>query len=218
MLYGYLAGLSHQLVGLSTIVVLGTIVVFRKFNHWSALLLGLAVAYLLTEKHTVEGNNFIEQMESHLNSALLKDTKFFYLDPDLINLFVSIKEYNDYSPVLYYQLKHTVDQILRNLRVIQMGVDLPANLLQESIDLMEEAFKLFESLSYHNASDSASLSKHDYNKKLLRQLLHAHLDQIYHLTGKYYQQRGIDASTKFVYPHHPSAYSFDGQVAKFTRC
>lgn len=214
-MYSYLAGLSHQMVGLSVMVVVGSMILFRNFSHWGGLLIGLVVAYLLSEKTSAEGNNFVEQMVQHLDSPLLKDTKYFYLDPNLIVLFVEIGEYHDYNPIVYYQLKHVVDQILRNLRVMEVGVERPANILQESINLMEQSFKLFDSFEHRIPSIQEALSKHEHVKTRLRKLLYGHLDKIYNLTGKHYQRTGINSNTKFIYPHHPSAFSFDG--ADFAR-
>lgn len=205
MIYQYLAGIDRNLAGLSFIAVIGSIIAMRRFTSWGGLLVGLAIAYILIDKSKHTGNAFIEKMEAALQSQLLSDTNHMYLDPNLINLLVEMRIDYERNPVVYNQIKLMIDRILGNSRLAEVSANDLVNTLEESMNLFERIKTLMHNLGQNLVDDD--IDRHNSNYSSMISLLNQHLDKIYKRTGDYYRQNGITSTTKFVYPHHPKAYS-----------
>ena len=102
----------------------------------------------------------------HINKTLKDSDSFLYLDPDLINLIYSIRDYEEYNPLIYKKVIITTNYILRILNDMNNLDENNRMVLKDPISDLKTAQKMvnlgsnyFHSFIYNLPNDT------DYSKK-----------------------------------------------------
>lgn len=179
-----------------------------KNNVIIGVIISLLIIYYINEKQNVIGDNFISRMEKILNSDLLKDVKYFYIDSSMINFIYNIRDYKKYNKITFYKLLKTIDIIFR----IEIDMEHNINYIGENLNIVLK--KKRAALDYLNSfKNNIPYYKMEQLKKniiLFEKLINKHIETMYIYTKYQYQNRPITTTTTFVYPNNPISYnSFD---------
>ncbi len=167
-----------------------------KSNIWIGLIIAIFSAYFFNEKNDRSINDEADQIWSILNGPLLKNSKYFITDPQLIRWVNDVSEFKQYNILIFNKMIKTIDHMLRLVRDVKKGVHYCSENIDIIQDLRSSILNQFHSL-IHNISISNLRLKLNYYLEQLAKLLNDHISKLLKVCKLYYMQKPIDIESKF---------------------
>lgn len=127
----------------------------------------------------------------------------FHMDPDLINLFYNIKEFRAYNTEAYDQCLIAVDNMLKVVAELEVGVYHCKDNLDIVRDQANKALNHLHTVIYKSPIPKAVTLKVQKSLKALQILLRRHIDNCVLICQKQYKDKEIDIDTHFIYNKGP---------------
>ena len=163
---------------------------------WVGVVLALIIVYYLNEKNGQQINDEASQIWVILKGPILKDTKYFIMDPLLVRWVNDVSEFKKYNVLVFNKMVKTLDHMLRLIHDVKRGV----RYCNENLDIIRElktsSLNQFHSL-VHNISMPTLRHKLDHNLYELGKILNDHIVKLTGICKVYYMDKQIDIDTHF---------------------
>ena len=164
------------------------ILIYRLNLHWTiwfGILIGLSLVYYLNESKAQALNSVSDRIWSILKSPLLKETKYFVTDPELIQWVDEVSEFKKMNILVFNQMIRHLDQFLKLSYEIKLGVAR----CKENLDLIQmyktESLNEFHSL-VHVINNLDLRKKSDHYLQQLGYLLNERYLNLIKISKMYY--------------------------------
>ena len=209
MIYQYIKDIDNNDRFIYLVVLFCTILLIKRINPGKNIIIALVVAvliiYYVNDKDHTTGANYITTMRNKLASKELTDTKYFYLDSELVDLVYDIKEYRLYNPFVYRKLVGIIDSFLNLVSDMEKDTTRMGELFQIAEQKKYSALNALHSMIHSIPRTPTTTVKYQHALTRLETLLNNHLDTIYQYTVYSYGKKPINIETKFIYKNHPKA-------------
>jgi hypothetical protein len=209
MVYEYIKNIDNNDLFKYLVVIFGMILLLNRIspgiNTIIGIITGVIFVYYMNDKHNTTGAHFISNMKNHLKGPLLNHTKYFYIDSELIQLMVDIKEYHSYNPFVYRKLVNTIDSFLHLVSDMEKTINNIGEQYQIITEKKHNAMNALHSMIYNIPQSEATITKYQHALLRLEELLNNHIDNVYQYMVYQYGKKPIDTNTKFIYKNHPKA-------------
>lgn len=195
-------------------VVLGIVIVIVTVRIQPApyILLGLAIActvsFVLHEKAESSGSKFIVDMEKQLLSTLLRDTKNFFIDSEMVIFVMSHREYYEYNPATYRSMIQKIDKFLKVARDSEQ--EATGEKYEIAREIKTQVMNTYHSMIHTVPHDSSATEKYQDGLTELEKLLNFHLNNIHTRMSLYYGKRPVTIHTRLI--HHNALPGADSTV------
>lgn len=180
--YNYIKSITPNEVVIYIAVIIVIVILIHRLSpsylHVIGIVCGIIVIYFIismrdTTKHDY---NTIEEMK--LLSPQLRDTKYFYIDTDLIDLFYDLGEYQKYSNKKFKQIITHVDNFLHLQTDIEKGAIYKKYVYEQMDQLKATILNDFHSMIYDLPQQNEILDKYNKATTKLHLLLNQHLNVV----------------------------------------
>lgn len=178
------------------LVIILVVIVFiyrlnLSYSIWMGLILGVFIIYYLNERKELELNKESSQLWAVLKSPLLKNTRYFVTDPELIKWADEVSDLKGYNVLEFDKMIISLDRCLKLIYNIKQGV----KLCKENLDLIRDykvkTLNQFHSLIY-NIHDADLRDKYNQYFESLGHMLNDRHYHIIKICQQYYQMKPID--------------------------
>lgn len=143
---------------------------------WIGLIVGIIAVYYINEKNRQELNDQSDRLLNILTSDLLKETKYFILDPRLIEWVNDVGELKKYNILTFNKMIAYIERMLKLEYTIDINNSNCSLVIKNISDLKRSAVNAFHSLIY--VIDYPQLRhKYDHNMTQLDKLLNEHIEK-----------------------------------------
>lgn len=220
-----------------------------KVPHIAGLLLGVALVIFMQDRDASKIGDFNREMEFKLNTIkrlirsskkarpgpikqrdLINDPKHLHKDPDLINLFFNIQDFQKYNPAAYEQMVHATDNVLQlhddlikfdkikgtefEDGQLRRGASACGQNIEVADQFIADALNHYHSLIVALPSNVVVDEKFNNNQTRFHLLLRRHRDDMYRRCKRFYDHTGYFNQRKVLRnsgprPMNPNAGPFD---------
>ncbi len=212
MIYNYLGNIDNQHIFKYLALGIGIILLIQRINPTKNFVIGIVVAivlaYYLNDRESNHGSNFIIKINNALKGPLFKGTNYYFVDSELVELLLDIKEYHEYNPSVYRKIILIIDRFLNIVNDMEKNTSRMGNLYQIAEQQKYKAINALHSMIHTVPQTDTTVEKHKHALKKMEILLNTHLDNIYNYMVYSYGKDEINTSTKFIYKNHPKGHNY----------
>jgi hypothetical protein len=198
------------------IIIIGYVsrIVQPTFIFVIAVIVALVFIYFFNDKRKSQLGSYNEELEYRMK-MIQPATKYFYTDPDVINIFYNIKEFRNYNQDAYERAVKSTDTILSLHEDVIKGVMICDEYLNEARRHLKIALNSLQSIifkmpnspkMYKGSKPDPLLKKYHDALKILHLILRRHIDEIFNVCKKQTANEEITINTKFSENEGPEAY------------
>jgi hypothetical protein len=147
-------------------------------------------------------------MEKHLSAPLLRDTKNFFIDSELVIFVTSHREYHEYNPATYQSMIQKIDKFLKVVRDSEQ--EATGEKYEIARELKTKIMNIFHSMIHTLPHNNSATEKYQEGLIELEELLNYHLNNIYTRMSLYYGGRPVTIHTRLI--HHNAIPGADRSV------
>jgi hypothetical protein len=171
--------------------------------HWSLWIgvgVGVVCIYYMNERQAQELNTESDRLWNVLKSPLLKETKYFVSDPELIQWVNDVSEFKAYNVLEFNKMIKSLDRLLKLTSNIKVGVYNCKENLDLINDLRVTTLNQFQSLIY-NINNVDLVPKFNHYLKQLGFLLNQRYAQLIKICNQYQMlKKPADIASRFDMP------------------
>lgn len=167
---------------------------------------GVVAAIILIYFRIDMKRSTLEDINSELDfrlKSLYPEPQNFHMDADIINIFHNIKEMRNYNSEAYDNALIAVDNMLKIISEIEVGVYHCAENHDLVVDQMYKALNHLASMIIKTPIPKATTIKYMKMMNALHIILRRHVDDVVDICRKQYASRPVDINTKFLYNEGP---------------
>jgi hypothetical protein len=184
------------------IIIIVVVFVYHIQLHssvWVGLILAIIISFYINEKETREVNSDADQLWTILKGDLLKDTKYFITDPQLIRWVNDIGELKRHNVLEFNKMIKSLDQLLRLMYDVKRGIRDLKDTFDIFKDLKVSCTNQFHSI-IHKISIPAVRRKHGYHLTELGNYLNDRHTKLLRIDKLYYNNNPINIDSHFGEP------------------
>lgn len=167
-----------------------------------AVIVAAIIVYYRIDKRKSTLEDINDQLDYKLKS-IYPQPQNLHMDANLVNLFYNIKDYRRYNSEAYDNALIAVDNVLKVVSEIEVGVYHCSENLDVVRDNVYKALNYLAAIIYRIPIPKISALKYQRVMNALHIILRRHIDDIYHRCKLYYSSKPIDINTKFVTNNGP---------------
>lgn len=195
----YLTSISRTNLFNYIVIIIFTIVLFHRLqlsgSIWLGLLSGIIFVYYINEKNKQELNEKSDHLLNILTSDLLNQSKYFVLDPRLVEWINRVGELKKYNVLTFNKMVANIDRFLKLEYTIDINNVRCNFVLDEMVILKKRALNDYQSLIF--VIDYQSLRhKYDHYMTELSKLLNEHVESTAKLCYLYDKDRITTISSR----------------------
>ena len=207
-IYNYFKDIPKQALflymGILVLVVFLVSKIQPTFVHVIAILTALAILYFMNDRRSSLLDDYNKELELRMNTLLPKP-EYFYIDPDIINIFYNIKEFRKYNQPVYDESIRATDNFLHIYRdIVELGVSTGC---ADNIEVAEGQYKLainnLQSIVMTTPFTDVTMKKHQDSVDKLQITLRRHIDEMDKVCKKQMKSRRLTIYDKFYQNYQP---------------
>jgi hypothetical protein len=180
-LYNYIQSITpnEAIIYISVIIVITILIVRISPSpiQLVGILCGIGVVYYIISKRDTTLNDYTIAEEKKLLSPQLRDTNFFYMDTDLIDLFYDLGDYQFYSNTKFKEVIKHIDNFLHLQTDIENNVHNKGQVYDVMIELKARILNDFHAMVYDLPPQKEIIDRYQCATTKLHLLINQHLDE-----------------------------------------
>jgi len=180
-LYNYIQTISpNEVIIYLSIVIIVAILIIRISPtpvQIVGVLCGVGVVYFLISKRDTTSNDYTVEEEMKLLSPQLRDTNFFYMDTDLIDLFYDLGDYQFYSNMKFKEVIKHIDNLLHLQTDIENNVKNKKYVFDVMVEIKASILNDFHAMIYDLPPQKEITDRFQCALTKLHLLINQHLDE-----------------------------------------
>lgn len=181
-------------------------------TNFISILIAISFVIFSQDKQVSQKSDLNRELELKLQ-LLDKDIPlYFHVDPDMINLFFSIKDFKQYNPQSFIQSMKTTDNVLRLKTDFEKTLQNPIETFEIAQSMSQKSLNYMQSFIISLPSSKVTNTKFQYVLERHHVLLKRNLDYMFERCKELTSD--INITTKFITdynqqkPHNPSIFKF----------
>ncbi len=166
---------------------------------WIGLIVGMIAVYYIHDKEAQQVNSEADELWGVLNSNLLKNTKYFITDPQLIKFVQNVGEFKKLNVLEFNQFVRTLDQLLRCIYDMRRGVRNVKQTLDIFKDLKVSSLNQFHSFIY-KINYTGLRDKYNVYLRELGKILNDRHTRVLRIVKVYFMEKPVETDSWFDEP------------------
>ena len=179
-----------------------------KLNHVFGFGIGMALIYVLHERHRTQFLDEMSLLEIKMESIVPKP-HFFYMDANIIEIMYNLLEFYDLSPKNYEIIVYSIDELLKLRLDFEKGVDNCGRQFPVARQHYDRAINGIIGLELSVPTDNIRLKKLKLGRETLQLYLMRHLDFMKDICNKQLEEDVWDVQTTPITDMPRDAYQSD---------
>jgi hypothetical protein len=187
------------------IIIIVSILIFTKFNininHLVGLLIGIITVFFLNERDRTLNVDEMTRIQIKLERINVKnggDTRYFYMDANIIELVYNLQEFHQYNPEDFDSMVHAIDNLLKLRLDIERGMEECSLIYDVAVDEKNKAMNHISAILISIPTSYVLKEKLITAIKILQLYLLRHLEFIKETCNEQVKKNGINVNTKLI--------------------
>ncbi len=166
---------------------------------WIGLIIGLIVVYYMHDQESQQVNSEADELWGVLRSNLLKQTKYFITDPQLIKFVQDVGELKKLNVLEFNKWIKTLDQLLKCIYDMKRGIRNAGQTMDIFKDLKVSSLNQFHSFIY-KINYGGIRDKYNYYLAELGKILNDRHTKLLRILKLYNSENPVETTSRFTEP------------------
>jgi hypothetical protein len=181
-------------------------------TNFIGILIGLSFIIFSQDKQISQKSDLNRELELKLQLLDKNIPLYFHIDPDMINLFFSIKDFKQFNPQAFVQTMKTTDNVLHLKTDFEKTLHNPVETFELAQIMSQKSLNYMQSFIISLPTSKVTNTKFQYVLERHHILLKRNMDYMFERCKEL--TTDINISTKFITdynqqkPHNPSIFKF----------